>query len=73
MDSNKNLVDSYLGYENDLALQYKYITFTTVDFGFSYMLAKKSMEVIYGGNSNATPVWSYVMITFKPELFSSKK
>jgi hypothetical protein len=73
LDSQKQVVDSYLGYENDLSLQYKYNNFTNVNFGFSYMLVEKSMETLKGGNSNATPVWSYLMITFKPELFSSKR
>ena len=73
LDKQNNVIDSYLGYENDLSLQYKYNSFTSVNFGFSYMLAEKSMEILKGGNSNATPLWSYLMITFKPELFNSKK
>lgn len=73
LDSQNKVVDSYLGYENDLSLRYKHNTYTTIDFGFSYMLAEKSMETLKGGNSNATPLWSYLMITFKPELFNSKK
>jgi hypothetical protein len=73
LDTQNKVVDSYLGYENDLSIHYKYNSFTNVDFGFSYMLAERSMETLKGGNSNATPVWSYLMITFKPELFSSKK
>lgn len=73
LDSQQNLANSYLGYENDISLKYKYNNFSTIDFGFSYMLAEKSMEALKGGNSNTTPLWSYVMVTFKPELFSSKK
>lgn len=73
LDKQKNVVEPYLGFENDLILRYKYNTFTSIDLGFSYLFADKSMEVLKGGNSNDTPLWSYVMITFKPELFSSKK
>lgn len=73
LDTQKNSISSYLGFENNLSLQYKYNTFTNVDLGFSYMMAEKSMEVLKGGDSNKTPLWGYVMFTFKPELFSSKK
>ncbi|MBA0882652.1 alginate export family protein [Flavobacterium undicola] len=68
-----NTINSYLGFENDLSVKYKCNSFITADFGFSYMAAEKSMETLKTGNSNIIPVWSYVMITFKPELFSFKK
>lgn len=73
LNAQNNVIDSYLGYENDLSVRYKHNGFTTLDFGFSYMLAEKSMETIKGGNSEITPIWSYLMITFKPELFNSRK
>lgn len=66
-------INPYLGFENDLSIHYKCNSFTMLDFGFSYMAAEKSMETLKTGNSNIIPVWSYVMITFKPELFSFKK
>ncbi|HJS01796.1 MAG TPA: alginate export family protein [Flavobacterium sp.] len=68
---NQN-IDSYLGFENDLSIHYKCNAFTMIDFGFSYMAAEKSMETLKVGNSSITPVWSYLMITFKPELFNFK-
>lgn len=68
-----NTINSYLGFENDLSIHYKCNAFTMIDFGFSYMAAEKSMETLKSGNSSIIPVWSYVMITFKPELFSFKK
>jgi hypothetical protein len=73
LDKNKNELNPYLGFENDLSMKCKFNSFTTLDLGFSYMMAEKSMETLKGGNSSRTPVWSYVMITFKPELFNSKK
>lgn len=72
LDSKKNVINSYLGFENDLSCKYKANDFTTIDFGFSYMAATKSMEFLRGGKSSITPVWSYLMITFNPELFSKK-
>lgn len=72
-DNLNNTINPYLGFENDLSIHYKYNHFTMIDFGFSYMAAEKSMETLKGGNSSIIPVWSYVMISFKPELFKSKK
>ncbi|OYX84538.1 MAG: hypothetical protein B7Y83_07805 [Flavobacteriales bacterium 32-34-25] len=72
-NNEDQVVDSYLGFENDLSIHYKCNSFTMIDFGFSYMAAKKSMETLKAGNSSIIPVWSYVMITFKPELFNFKK
>lgn len=69
---NQN-TNPYLGFENDLSLHYKCNSYTMLDFGFSYMAAEKSMETLKTGNSSIIPVWSYLMITFKPELFHFKK
>lgn len=73
LDKNKKELNPYLGFENDLSLSYKFNDFTTFDFGFSHLIAQKSMETLTGGNHSQTPIWSYVMITFKPELFNFKK
>ena len=72
LDSKKNEIDPYLGFENDLSCKYKLNDFTAVDFGFSYMVATKSMETLKGGISAMTPIYSYLMLTFKPELFNHK-
>lgn len=72
IDNNKNVINPYLGFENDLSCKFQANDFTTIEYGFSYMIASKSMEFVRGGNSVITPVWSYLMITFKPEVFSSK-
>lgn len=73
LDKNKAVLNPYLGFENDLSFKYKFNTYTALDFGFSYLIAQKELETIKGGNHNKTPIWSYVMITFKPELFNYKK
>ncbi len=72
-DANNNIINHYLGAENDLSVKYKLSDIATLDFGFSYMFAEKSMEILKGGNSSRVPISSYLMITFHPELFSSKK
>lgn len=67
---NDQVVNKYLGYENDIVLSYLPNDYTTLDFGFSWMLPEGSMEIVKnGGNSDKTPYWSYFMITFKPNLF----
>lgn len=72
-NSSNQTINSYLGFENDLSIKYKCNNFITADLGISYMTPKKSMETLKDGNSSKTPVWTYLMITFKPELFTSKK
>lgn len=72
LDSKKNEINPYLGFENDLSCRYKINDFITIDGGFSYMLATKSMEVLKGGTASKLPVWGYFMITYKPEIFNQK-
>lgn len=63
-------VHKYLGVENDLSLSYVPNDYTKVNLGFSWMLAQESMEQVKrGGNSNKTPHWSYIEVTFTPDLF----
>ena len=64
-------IDKYLGFENDLQVQYKPNFFTAIELGFSYGLFTESMEQIkQGGNSDLFQSWGYCMVTFNPELFS---
>ena len=72
LDKNKKVINPYLAFENDVSIKYKFNEFTTLDVGFAFMIAEKSMETIKGGSSEKTPVWGFVMITFKPELFNYK-
>lgn len=73
LDPELNVLNAYLGFENDLSVRIKCNDFTTLDAGFSYMASAKSMEYIKGGNNNLTPVWSYLMVTFKPGLLNRVK
>ena len=69
-----NVIDKYLGFENDLLLIYRPIKSTEVQLGFSYALLTDSMEIIKKkGNSDLLHTWGYLMITFKPELLNVKK
>ncbi len=73
LNNNKEVINPYLGFENDLSFRIKFNKFTTLDFGFSYIIATESMKAIKGGNNLHTPIWSYTMITFKPEIFNAEK
>jgi hypothetical protein len=41
--------------------------------GYSKMFATETMEILKGGDKDADNSWSWIMFTFKPKLFSSKK
>ncbi len=70
LDNNANPIDAYLGFENDLSIQYKINDFTTLDFEIAYMLPTSSMEFLKGGDSKLVPIWSYLMITFRPTIIN---
>ncbi len=70
-DVNGNAIDKYLGSEFDLITNYSLNKITTLEFGFCSMAASKSMEYAKGitpGTSKLTGLWSYLMITIKPEF-----
>jgi len=71
-DTQGKKINKFLGFENDLGANYTVNHFTKIELGVSYMKAKKSLETLSGGNSNRTPFWTYLMITFSPELFNFK-
>jgi len=70
IDGNGNEMDNYLGTEIDFALGYKLTKSINLNAGYSQMLATESMEVIKGGNSGEHNSWAWVMVTFKPNLFT---
>ncbi|MFZ2900641.1 MAG: alginate export family protein [Saprospiraceae bacterium] len=68
------LIDPFLGFEQDILLTYTPNSYTEVQLGYSYMLPTQSMEYIKkGGNSTLWQDWAFLMITFKPELFKWEK
>jgi hypothetical protein len=72
IDGNGEKMDNYLGTEVDFTLGYKLTKSIAVNGGYSQMFATESMEAIKGGNSNITNSWAWVMVTFKPNLFTHK-
>lgn len=73
VDTEGLVAAPYLGTEVDLTLNYAVNKETRLDFGFSAMQATSSMEILKGGNSNIIPVFSYLMLTWKPTFFDASK
>ena len=63
-------MDNNLGTEIDLTLGYKLANDITLNAGYSKMYATDTMEIIKGGDKDENNSWAWVMITFKPKLFS---
>lgn len=65
-------IPNYLGFENDLGIVYTPKPYIKMDLGFSYAIVEQSMAIIKkGGNSDYTPTWAYLSVTFKPQLFKT--
>ncbi|MBE9461391.1 alginate export family protein [Dyadobacter sp. UP-52] len=73
-DSGKNLSGKYLGFENDISLNFKPINRLEIIYGLSYTMADQRMELLKKvTDSDKTPVWSYLMISYIPNLFYRNK
>jgi hypothetical protein len=70
-DIQGDALKKYLGCEVDLVTTYALNKITAIEYGFSVMAASHSMEYaknITPGTANLTGLWSYLMITIKPEF-----
>ena len=56
----------YLGTELDLTLGYKLHETAMLNAGWSSMFASENMELLKGGNSDASNYWAYIMLTVTP-------
>ncbi|MEE9407440.1 MAG: alginate export family protein [Polaribacter sp.] len=61
-----------LGTEIDVVLGYKISNNVTLNGGFSKMYGTNSLEILKNGNNDSDNSWTWLMVTFKPTLFSSK-
>jgi hypothetical protein len=69
--SKNQVIDKYLGFENDLLLIYKPNNFTTLQLGYSYLLPTESMNIIKKGSGiERWQDWAFLMITFKPNILN---
>jgi Alginate export len=73
--TGNTMLDRNMGYETDLILNYNMSKSVAFEFGYCMMLGNNSLEVIKRntiGKAEQTAVWSYLMITFKPELLKTE-
>jgi len=64
----------YLGFENDLSLNYKPVRGLEVIFGYSFSIAEKRMELFNKvKDAGKIPVWSYLMISYTPRLLGLRR
>ncbi len=63
-------MDNNLGTEIDFTVGYKLDKNISVNAGYSKMFATDTMEILKGGDKDENNSWGWVMITFKPQLFS---
>jgi hypothetical protein len=71
---NNDVINKYLGYENDLLLIYKPNAITEFQLGYSFAFLTKSMEYIKkSGNSDLWQEWAYLMVTFTPQFLKFQK
>lgn len=68
-DAQKNELNKFLGFENDLSFQYKARKNVDVNFGFSYYKQRESMVLLKKTKLvDVTPVWSYLSVSYRPSL-----
>lgn len=64
---------SGLGTELDLFFGFNLTKGVAFKGGYSQMFGTETMETIRGGSKDETSNWGYIMVIFKPVLFSDKK
>lgn len=65
--------DRQLGSEVDVLFKYKPTSNVEINLGYSAMFAKPTTALIKGGDHKKYQQWAWVMLIFKPELYTSKK
>ena len=66
-------MDKGMGVEWDLVLGAKLVDGANLNFGYSQMFATSTMEALKGGDKGETQNWSWLMITVKPQFFTTAK
>lgn len=66
-------IDKQLGTEVDLVYNYKFSDDIKIAAGYSHMFAADSMEILKNNTDGNTNNWGWIMITIKPQLFTTKK
>ena len=63
-------MDNNLGTEIDSTIGYELAKDIAINAGYSKMFATNTMEVLKSGDKNEKNSWVWLMLTFKPKLFS---
>ena len=67
------MLSSNLGGEADVVFNHKIAPYATFNIGFSMYFPTATTEQVKGGSKEEINTWGWVMLTLKPELFSTKK
>ena len=71
LSGGQEIKGTYLGFESDLSLNYKPVRALEIIYGLSFTLANKRMELLNKvPDSGKIPLWSYLMISYAPRIFS---
>lgn len=65
-------ITSRLGEEVDLVYNLNVSPGFNLKLGYSQLFATRSLEVLKGRTGSGLNQWSWLMLTFKPQLFKSK-
>ena len=63
--------DKYLGTELDLSASWAVKPMAKISVGFSSLFAGDSMEIIKGGDADASHYWGYVMLSVTPSFWKT--
>jgi hypothetical protein len=66
-------IEKSLGSEIDLVFNHNIHKMIHLKVGYSVLFATSSMEALKGGDKGTFQDWGWVMLTFKPMFFTSKK
>ncbi|MBA7580439.1 hypothetical protein ES708_22330 [subsurface metagenome] len=64
--------DKYLGYENELMLNYKFNDWGTIKSGYVFYLPTESFKTLQGVSNDKFSQFFYLELTLKPTLFKQK-
>ncbi|MCF2491053.1 alginate export family protein [Dyadobacter sp. CY347] len=74
LSESNDFSGKYLGFENDISVNYKPVKRLEVIFGFSSTFATERMELLKKvPDSGKVPVWSYLMVSYTPRLLHLKR
>jgi Alginate export len=75
-DANRSQLNSQLGQEVDVVLNYTMNKFTNLELGYGYFAATNSLEFVKLGtadNARHNAHWLYLMVNLRPDFLSSVK